>query len=96
MQIRNLVEQIRFEHRRSVALGGVMAVLGYEPVTTLRPVPRSTPKGRPMPSPPAVATVPIRTELTFRGAGQATAQHYRVNDIERLVLSIIGTPTSHA
>jgi len=82
--LRRIVSEIIFEHRRSITVGSVLAVLGHEPATTLRPTLRT---GAARASLPPPAPISIQAELTFQPAGQPRAENFRVNDIEKLVLS---------
>lgn len=83
--LRPHVAELAFEHRRSLVVGGTLALLGREPATTLRPLPRPGADRRKL---PPTTHVPITTELTFQTAGSAAPARFRVNDIERLIISV--------
>ncbi|KAL1519302.1 hypothetical protein AB1Y20_022829 [Prymnesium parvum] len=82
--LRQVASEIVFEHRRSITVGSLLAVLGHEPATTLRPALR---RGAPRAALPPPAPIPIHAELAFQPAGHPKVQTFRVNDIEKLELS---------
>lgn len=78
------VSEILFEHRRSITVGSLLAILGHEPATTLRPCLRAGASRAALPPP---APIPIHVELAFQPAGNPKVDHFRVNAIEKLELS---------
>ena len=58
-RLRQVVSEIVFEHRRSITVGSLLAVLGHEPATTLRPTLRSGADRSALPPP---APIPIQVE----------------------------------